>query len=161
LVFVVVRHEISSEDGLALVEEHNIAYRDHGKRSEGAQILQSAPTKIAWTREIFVDSIMLFRYSALTFNPHRIHYDLRYANLEGYPGLVVHAPLVATLLADLARRNLPDAVVTSFSFRATKPLFDIQPFLICGGTERDGKMVHLWAKAAEGWIAMNATMTLA
>jgi 3-methylfumaryl-CoA hydratase len=161
LIFVVVRHEISNDDGLALIEEHDIVYRDHGQGSEAAQKSQSAPTKALWTREILADSIMLFRYSALTFNPHRIHYDLPYANLEGYHGLVVHAPLIATLLADLLRRNLPDAIVTSFSFRAVRPLLDTQPFSLCGGAERSGKTVHLWAKSADGWTAMNVTATLA
>jgi 3-methylfumaryl-CoA hydratase len=161
LVFVLVRHEISNEDGLALVEEHDIVYRDHPRTGESAQPPQSAPIDTSWTREIFTDAVMLFRYSALTFNPHRIHYDLRYCtDVEGYPGLVVHGPLIATLLADVVRRNLPNARVTNFSFRAVRPLFDIHPFSVNGRLENDGKTARLWAKDHDGWLCMDATATL-
>jgi 3-methylfumaryl-CoA hydratase len=105
------------------------------------------------------DDVLLFRYSALTFNGHRIHYDRRYVTgVEGYPGLIVHGPLIATLLMDLLRRNVPDAVVASFSFRAVKPLFDLAPFFVCG--RREGETVQLWAKDADGWLAMEATAVL-
>lgn len=162
LIFVLVRHEISNHDGLALVEEHDIVYREHVRRGEGVRNPQSAPADASWTREVFADAVMLFRYSALTFNPHRIHYDLRYCtDVEGYPGLVVHGPLIATLLADLVRRNLPDARVTAFSFRAVSPLFDTHPFSVNGRLENEGKTVKLWAKDHEGWLCMDATATLA
>jgi 3-methylfumaryl-CoA hydratase len=162
LVFVLVRHEISDGHGLALVEEHNIVYRDNPTPGEQEPTPQSAPTNAAWTRELFTDAVMLFRYSALTFNPHRIHYDLRYCReVEGYPGLVVHGPLIATLLADLLRRSLPAASVTNFSFRAVRPLFDTQPFSICGRLEGDGKEVKLWAVDPGGRLAMDAAATLA
>ena len=162
LIFVLVRHEISNQDGLALVEEHDIVYREHSRPGEGAQILKSAPSNATWTREVLADAVMLFRYSALTFNPHRIHFDLRYCiEVEGYPGLVVHGPLIATLLADLLRRNLPEARVTYFSFRAVRPLFDTHPFSVNGRPESDGKTVKLWAKDHEGWLCMDATATLA
>jgi 3-methylfumaryl-CoA hydratase len=159
LVFVLVRHEISNKEGLALVEEHDIVYRDTPRPGEGVQNPQSAPSDASWTREVFTDAVVLFRYSALTFNPHRIHYDLKYCtDVEGYPGLVVHGPLIATLLADLMRRNALEASVKSFSFRAVRPLFDTAPFVVCG--RREGNTVKLWAKDAEGWLAMEATATL-
>ena len=164
LVFVLVRHEISNQDGLALVEEHDIVYRDHEPRGEKAsnRSPQSAPTDAAWTREVFADAVMLFRYSALIFNAHRIHYDLRYCKeVEGYPGLIVHGPLIATLLADLARRNLPQAHMTGFSFRAVRPLFDTRPFRVSGKPDATGKSVNLWATDPDGWLAMSATATLA
>jgi 3-methylfumaryl-CoA hydratase len=162
LVFVLVRHEISNQEGLAVVEEHDIVYRDHPQPGERAQNPQSAPTGEMWSREVNADAVMLFRFSALTFNPHKIHYDLKYCtDVEGYPGLVVHGPLIATLLADLVRRNLTDAKVTAFSFRAVRPLFDTHPFTVCGRREGDGKTVQLWAKDAEGWLAMEAKATLA
>jgi len=151
LVFVVVRHEISNADGLAIVEEHDIVYREHGP----AAPLQPAPADAAWERTIVADDVLLFRYSALTFNGHRIHYDRRYATeVEGYPGLVVHGPLIATLLMDLLRRSLPEANVAKFSFRAVSPLFDTAPFMVCG--KPDGKTVTLWAKDADGNLAMSA-----
>ena len=162
LVFVLVRHEISNAAGLALVEEHDIVYRDEAKPADAAPKPQAAPSDAAWTREIRPDPVLLFRYSALTFNGHRIHYDRRFCTeTEGYPGLVVHGPLIATLLADLLRRNLKDAQVSSFSFRAVKPLFDGNPFSVCGRIESGGKTVRLWAKDAEGWLAMDATAELA
>lgn len=162
LVFVLVRHEISNEEGLALVEEHDIVYREHPRPGEGAQHIQSAPVDASWNRDVFADAVMLFRYSALTFNPHRIHYDLRYCmEVEGYPGLVVHGPLIATLLADLLRRNMPAARVTSFSFRAVRPLFDTQAFSVNGRMENGEKTVKLWAKDHEGWLCMEAKATLA
>jgi 3-methylfumaryl-CoA hydratase len=162
LVFVLVRHEISNEVGLALVEEHDIVYRDHLRSGEAAQVPQSAPSVASWTREVSADAVMLFRYSALTFNPHRIHYDLRYCtDVEGYPGLVVHGPLIATLLAEVVRRHLPGARVTSFSFRAVRPVFDTHPFSVNGRLENDGKTVKLWAKDHGGWLCMDATAELA
>jgi 3-methylfumaryl-CoA hydratase len=151
LVFVVVRHEISNAAGLAIAEEHDIVYRDHGP---GAPV-RAAPAEAAWERTIQPDDVLLFRYSALTFNAHRIHYDRRYATeVEGYPGLVVHGPLIATLLMDLLRRNQSGANVTRFSFRAVSPLFDTAPFAVCGKPE--GNIVQLWAKDAAGNLAMSA-----
>ncbi len=152
LVFVLVRHEISNAAGLAITEEHDIVYRGHGD----AAAPQPAPEDSAWERTIHADDVLLFRYSALTFNAHRIHYDRRYATeAEHYPGLVVHGPLIATLLMDLLRRTQPQADVARFSFRAVSPLFDTAPFAVCGKPE--GSTIHLWAKNAEGGLAMTAT----
>jgi 3-methylfumaryl-CoA hydratase len=162
LVFVVVRHEISDREGIAVVEEHDIVYRESPKPHDAAPAPQKPPSGAAWTREILPDDVLLFRYSALTFNGHRIHYDRRYATeVEGYPGLVVHGPLIATLLLDLLRRNLGDATITSLSFRAMRPLFDIAPFRVCGKVASDGKTAQLWATDSEGWLAMDATARLA
>jgi 3-methylfumaryl-CoA hydratase len=105
---------------------------------------------------------LLFRYSALTFNGHRIHYDRKYVTeVEGYPGLVVHGPMVATLLLDLLRLQMPNAQVLSYEFRAVRPMFDIHPFFLCGEPLADGKTIHLWAKDHEGWLTMEATAVIA
>lgn len=155
LVFVVVRHEISNADGLAVVEEHDIVYRDQPREKSPAAPPQPTPADAAWERTIQADDVLLFRYSALTFNAHRIHFDRRYATeVEGYPGLVVHGPLIATLLLDLLRRHDPAADVARFSFRAVSPLFDTAPFVVCGKPE--SKTVQLWAKDAAGNLAMTA-----
>jgi 3-methylfumaryl-CoA hydratase len=112
-------------------------------------------------REIAPDDVLLFRYSALTFNGHRIHYDRRYVTqVEGYPGLVVHGPLIATLLLDLLRRQMPEAQVRRFEFRAIAPTFDTAPFQVCGKLLEDGKTVELWAQSLSGVLAMQATATL-
>ena len=174
LVFVTVRHEITSAAGLALTEEHDIVYRDHpvGSKVAGAPVPTptpaQAPTDAAFSRSINPDPVLLFRYSALTFNGHRIHYDRPYATgVEGYPGLIVHGPLIATLLVDLVRRELPAARIRSFEFKAASPLFDTQPFSVCGrqeandgGNERGGS-VALWACNPEGALAMQAHAELA
>jgi len=161
LVFVRVRHEIRGPRGVAVVEEHDIVYRDPPQPG-GRTAPSSKAADAAWLREIRPDDVLLFRYSALTFNSHRIHYDRRYATeVEGYPGLVVHGPLIATLLLDLLRRERPDATVAAFEFRALSPLFDIAPFSLCGRPEADGSSVRLWAANRDGGLAMDATATLA
>ena len=161
LVFVVVRHEIGDADGLAVSEEQDVVYRDFSKPGESVPEPRAAPTDSAWQRAIRPDDVLLFRYSALTFNGHRIHYDRRFATeVEGYPGLVVHGPLIATLLLDLLRHNLPSAEVSRLSFRAVGPLFDTAPFAVCGRIAGDGKGVALWAKDSNGSLAMDATATL-
>jgi 3-methylfumaryl-CoA hydratase len=156
LVFVLVRHEVSNANGVALTEEHDIVYRDHPGPNDPAPSPPAAPTDAIWQRTVRPDDVLLFRYSALTFNGHRIHYDRRYATeVEGYPGLIVHGPLIATLLLDLLRRSQPQADVARFQFRAVSPLFDIAPFTVCGKPE-DGGFVSLWAQNAAGGLAMEA-----
>jgi 3-methylfumaryl-CoA hydratase len=153
LVFVVVRHEIGNAEGIALTEEQDLVYRGIAKPGDAAP--RPAPGGAVWERLIQPDDVLLFRYSALTFNGHRIHYDRRYATeTEGYPGPVVHGPLVATLLLDLLRRHMPEADVARFEFRSVSPLFDISPFKLCGKPESDGKTISLWATDAGGGLAV-------
>jgi 3-methylfumaryl-CoA hydratase len=159
LVFVVVRHELSTDAGLVLTEEHDIVYRD--LLASGAGTPARAPGAATWRRRIVPDDVLLFRYSALTFNSHRIHYDRRYVTeVEGYPGLIVHGPLLATLLADLLRRHGVGETLRKFEFRARRPLFDIAPFDVCGLPDPEGKTAALWAQDVEGALAMQATATL-
>lgn len=162
LVFVVVRHEIFRGGKLALGEEHDVVYRElRGPGAAAGAAATPASERAAWTRRIVPDDVLLFRYSALTFNSHRIHYDRRYVTeVEGYPGLVVHGPLLATLLVDLLRRNRPDVALKRFEFRALAPLFDIAPFDVCGRAE-DGGTLALWAQGSDGAVAMRAAAVLA
>ena len=162
LVFVKVRHELRCNDDAepALVEFHDIVYREAQQPGDAAPPPQAAPDTAAWRRKVVPDDVLLFRYSALTFNGHRIHYDRRYVTeVEGYPGLVVHGPLIATLLLDLLRREQPDADVASFRFKAVRPTFDLHPFHVHGAPQGDGR-VHLWAADHEGWLTMDATAVL-
>ena len=162
LVFVRVRHAIHRERDavLALTEFHDIVYREAARPGEVAPPGQPASPAGAWQRTWTPDDVLLFRYSALTFNGHRIHYDRRYVTqVEGYPGLVVHGPLIATLLLDLLRHERPDADVARYEFRALRPLFDLHPFAVCGEPREDGR-VDLWARDHEGAVAMTATATL-
>jgi len=162
LVFVLVKHELRNSQGLALTEEHDIVYRANPQPGDTAPPPQPAAKNAAWSREIVPDDVLLFRYSALTFNGHRIHYDRKYVTeVEGYPGLIVHGPLIATLLVDLLRRNLPNARLLKFEFRAVRPVFDLWPFKVHGLPSADGKSVALWTEDHEGWLTMQATATLA
>jgi 3-methylfumaryl-CoA hydratase len=159
LVFVKVRHEIRANDEAspAIVEFHDIVFREAPKDVDVSPP-RVAPAQSRWQRRVVPDAVLLFRYSALTFNAHRIHYDRKYVTgVEGYPGLVVHGPLIATLLLDLLREKLPDATVRRYEFRAVRPLFDTNAFDVCGEPARDGRSVRLWAKDHEGSLAMDAT----
>jgi Uncharacterized conserved protein len=162
LVFVVVRHTIRGVGGDAIAEEHDIVYRDEPGGEARPSPPVPAPAEAAWSRQIHPDPVLLFRYSALTFNGHRIHYDRRYVTeTEGYPGLIVHGPLVATLLVDLLRRSLPEAALCTFAFRAVSPLFDTAPFDLRGQPAADGSGARLWAASATGALAMDATAAFA
>ncbi len=161
LVFVKVRHELRCNGAAqpAIVEFHDIVYREAKRPTDVDPPPQAAATGAPWQREIVPDDVLLFRYSALTFNGHRIHYDRKYVTeVEGYPGLIVHGPLIATLLMDLLRRHAPEAEVASFRFKAVRPTFDLHPFRVNG--QREGNTVKLWAQDHEGWLTMDAVATL-
>ena len=161
LVFVKVRHELrcNGEAAPAIVEFHDIVYREAKRPTDTEPPPQAAPTSAAWQRTVVPDDVLLFRYSALTFNGHRIHYDRKYVTeVEGYPGLIVHGPLIATLLMDLLRCHAPEAEVAAFRFKAMRPTFDLHPFKING--QREGNTVKLWAEDHEGWLTMDAAATL-
>jgi len=163
LVFVKVRHEIRRGDDsdIALTEFHDIVYREAPKPDDVAPPPKAAPSRATWEKQWIPDDVLLFRYSALTFNGHRIHYDRRYVTeVEGYPGLIVHGPLIATLLLDLLRHQLPDAEVAHYEFRAVRPVFDINHFFVCGEPQPDGKTFRLWARDHEGWLTMDATAVI-
>ncbi|MEJ5990143.1 MaoC family dehydratase N-terminal domain-containing protein [Ramlibacter sp. PS3R-8] len=161
LVFVLVRHEVRNAGGVAVTEEHDIVYRAPPQPGDAVPPPQAAPGESAWSREIVPDDVLLFRYSALTFNGHRIHYDRQYVTeVEGYPGLVVHGPLIATLLVDLLRREMPQAKLRSFSFKAVRPTFDLHAFRVRGQPSPDGRNVRLWAQDHEGWLTMQADATI-
>jgi len=167
LVFVTVQHRIDADGVACITEEHDIGYREMSSVSlpdtnTGAKQPDRAPTGEAWSQVINADPVLLFRYSALTFNSHRIHYDHPYVTqVEGYPDLVVHGPLIATLLADLVGQHQPERTMTSFSFRAVRPTFSGHPFTVCGTPSADGNSVDLWAKDHNGFLTMRATATLA
>jgi 3-methylfumaryl-CoA hydratase len=161
LVFVKVKHEVmcNGSADAAIVEFHDIVYREAKRPTDVEPPPQAAATGAEWQRTLVPDDVLLFRYSALTFNGHRIHYDRKYVTeVEGYPGLIVHGPLIATLLMDLLRRHLPQAEVAAFRFKAVRPTFDLHPFKVNG--QRDGNEVKLWAQDHEGHLTMDAVATL-
>lgn len=126
LTFVTVRGEIHQDGALAVVEEQDIVYRDGGTRPLPTV---PAPTPIpprSHRLDLSVDERLLFRFSAVTFNAHRIHYDLGWARHEGYDGLVIHGPLQALLMGEVARRNGVSLVGREFAYRLTSPLTGTQ-----------------------------------
>src|SRR5262249_14070243 len=145
LVFVTVNHRIFGPNGLAIDEDHDIVYRALQPPGAALSKVPAAPSDAMWSRTILPDPVLLFRYSALTFNGHRIPYDPPYVtHVEGYPGLVVHGPLIAPLLLDLVRRNAPDIPVKTFDYRAVSPLFVGAQFTVSGSPAADGRSVRLW-----------------
>ncbi|MBI1774494.1 MAG: MaoC family dehydratase N-terminal domain-containing protein [Proteobacteria bacterium] len=156
LVFVTVRHVVTSEGALAVEEEHDIVYRGAPGTAERAKRSEPAPPEAAWQRRVVPDAVMLFRFSSLTFNAHRIHYDHPYVTqVEGYPGLVVHGPLQAILLLDLCRRLAPRPV-RNFAFRALAPVFAGETLTLQGKPAEDGASAALWVAGEDGRQAMTA-----
>jgi len=122
---------------------------------------EPAPTDVPWRRRVTPDPVLLFRFSALTFNSHRIHYDRPWAmEVEGYPGLVVHGPLTTTLLIDFARDQNPGRRIVAYTTQARAPLFDTAPFELRGRPTAPGRC-ELWAVTPEGTVAMSAEVELA
>ena len=162
LVFVNLRHTVlNAADEVAIEEEQNIVYTEAPK-SGAMPPPRPAPEKAAWRRELRPAPVMLFRYSALTFNPHRIHYDQPYCTQEeGYPGLVVHGPLIATLMVDLCRRSRPDAEIKEFSFRALSPLFVDHAMTLGGAPSDEGSSAAVWAANDQGGLASQGEVKFA
>ena len=157
-----MRHQLAGKHGLAIEEEQDLVYREApkpGAESTPAPV-ETAPSG-AWQQTIGPTETLLFRYSALTFNGHRIHYDRRYVeHVEGYPGLVVHGPLIATLLLNLLQQHLPTASVARFNFKAKRPTFDVTTFRVWGIPTEEAGHYRLWstnnyvelAVEADAWI---------
>jgi 3-methylfumaryl-CoA hydratase len=161
LCFVTVEHVISTSRGQAIRERQDIVYRNGADRTKRSRSTDSRPAPPAprWRTTILPDPVLLFRYSALTFNGHRIHYDRTYCiEEEGYPGLVVHGPLQATLLLRLAASAHAGRAPASFGFRAVRPLFDQSMLTLnaAGEPRQPAKTLQLWATDAEGDLTMTA-----
>jgi len=160
LAFVTVEHVIADDAGPCIVEEHDIVYREAGEKGAPLPAGESPPEESAWRQEVVPSPVLLFRYSALTFNGHRIHYDQPYTTQEeGYPGLIVHGPLLATLMIGQLRRHLPQARATRFSFRAKRPVFDTRPFTVCGAPDKQAQRADLWVVDPDGFLAMQGEVS--
>lgn len=154
LIFVTVEHQIHQSGRLCIQEEHNIVYRSAAKQSSIAQP-ESANTDSDFSASWKLDETTLFRYSALTFNSHRIHYDVEYTReVEGYDGLIVHGPLLATLLLDLANQN--GCSFNEFEYRAKSPVTLPNGFTVHGKREQD--QTNLWVANENGALAMQGTL---
>lgn len=155
LGIVRVAHEIIQDDELCLSEEQDIVYRQASNGSSSQASGPACPEGAMYRESIAPTPVMLFRYSALTYNAHRIHYDRDYAmRAEGYGGLVVHGPLTASLLAQFARR-IAQKPLKTFSFKGLSPLIDSEPFTL--EAKASGEGFDLWARQPGGGQAMQAT----
>jgi 3-methylfumaryl-CoA hydratase len=164
LVFATVVQRIFAGDALAIEEERRTVFREEVKAGERNQAprREPAPDDTPWRRRIAPDPVLLFRFSALTFNSHRIHYDRPWATQrEGYPGLVVHGPLTSTLLIDFARDHARGRTFRSYETQARAPLFDNDAFELRGRPAADGRACDLWAVTPDGTVAMSARAELA
>jgi len=166
LVFVDINHQVSGNDGTAVTDLQTVVYRDNPEKtnapSQNNSKAKPLPGNALWSETFTPDTVLLFRYSALTFIGHRIHYDRDYTiNEEGYPALLVHGPLTATILLDLCRRRLPEREITGFHVRATGPLFDNAPFTIHGKMADSQSDAELWAVNPDGELAMSIAVKLA
>ncbi len=159
LVFVTVLHKIYQNDNLCVEEEQTIVYREMPNGPSPIPDGKKPEKEPSWSEIIFPDPVLLFRFSALTYNGHRIHYDKQYAvEKEFYPGLVVHGPLQATVLANSITKHNPKLRLRDLKFRAIRPLFDSKPIQVCGVIE--GNNVDLWTTSHDGFIGMSATATI-
>jgi 3-methylfumaryl-CoA hydratase len=160
LTFVTVAYTFHQDGEVCIEEEQDIVYREPGEPVPAPEPVEpEAAPEGAWVHDLNADSRLLFRFSALTFNAHRIHYDRPYAiSEEGYPGLVVHGPLTAVLLARLVARNT-DRRISAFRFRGKAPLFDLHPFRLVGRPE--GFRVELEVRGPDGRTTQQATAELA
>lgn len=157
LVFVTVEHTVSVNGKTSVREEHDIVYREAAKPGDAPPQGKPAPQTATWQRAVVGDPVMLFRYSALTFNGHRIHYDLDYAkNEEHYPGLIFHGPLQTTLLLDLCRRHA-GRPIRKLDYRALHPVFHGERLTINGEPSADGTSAQVWTANAAGNQAMAGT----
>ena len=156
MVFVTVKTEIKSSRGLAITEEQDIVYREEPDPNAPPPLPQSAPGKAVWKDAVTPDSVMLFRYSALTFNGHRIHYDHPYVTkVEKYPDLVMNGGLTTLLVSELARKFGP-APLRTMASRNVRPLFVNREITLCGEPSADGKSAKLWAQDDTGALALSA-----
>jgi len=154
LVLASVEHVLSRPSGTCLIERQDIVFRQPTRYANAGEGERAVLTP-AWRREVVPDEVLLFCYSALTYNPHRIHYDWHYATqAEGYPGLLVHGPLTCTLLLDLIRRSVPDRGLASFDYRALRPLICGRRMVIAGTLVDGGSAVEVWAEDDKGFLSM-------
>lgn len=159
LVFVNLQHQFIQGGNPCITEQQNLVYREAPIERSDLPPGTAPELDADFSRLITPDPVLLFRYSALTYNGHRIHYDRDYAvNQELYPALVVHGPLLATLLMQLARETFPTSSISNFSFRAVRPTFDSHPFTLCG--KRDANQLSLWSTDHTGSLCMSAKATL-
>jgi len=154
LILANLEHRLSDSAGLAQVERHDLVFRER-KPQTGIAPGERPATEPRWRRALVPNEVLLFRFSALTYNAHRIHYDWPYATqTEGYPALLVHGPLTAILLLDAIEQNSAGRQLVAFDYRALRPLFCGNPLTICAAPTAGEAGIEVWAEDHEGFVAM-------
>jgi 3-methylfumaryl-CoA hydratase len=159
LVLTTVRHIISDAGGPCVEEEQDIVYCEIPKSNESTRQQEILPVDVQWRETFLPDAVTLFRYSALMFNAHRIHFDYPFTTeVEGYRGLLVHGPLTATLLLEAAKRNV-QRELASFRYRGLAPLFNNELITLAGSNTKQEDETELWAADLNGVIAMQGAVS--
>ena len=162
MVTVIERNSISSSRGLAVVEERDMVMLSEQRAEAAPATPPTVPAQAAWKQEIEPNAPLLFRFSAIRFNSHRIHYDRDYVTkVEKLPGLVVQSSLISQLLMEMCRKELPNRQLKSFDFKSARQIYDTGKFSIAGSPSTDGREAQLWAQDQEGRVSMTATAKFA
>jgi 3-methylfumaryl-CoA hydratase len=157
MVFVTVKTDMIGPRGVAITEEQDIVYREEPAKGAPPPEPQPAPGTAVWKKIVTPDPVMLFRYSALTFNGHKIHYDHPYVTqVEGYPERVMNGGLTTLLVFELARAHAKTPL-KFISSRNVRPMFVNRPISVCGEPSADGKTAKLWTQDDQGALSLTAT----
>jgi 3-methylfumaryl-CoA hydratase len=164
MIFVTLRHEITGEGGRAIAtEEQDVVYREAATPSAKPAAPEAPPAEAPaeWREQVATDPVLVFRYSAVTFNGHRIHYDADYARgEEGYPGIVVNGGLTLLLLLEAARRRYAKPLA-GYAARNLKPLIAGSGVTLCAGAKQQDGRIPAWAQDAQGAKVLEATLEFA
>src|SRR5207253_5234208 len=162
MVTIIEKSSISSSRGLAVVEERDMVMLSEARAEAAPKASPAVPAEAKWKRVFEPKSSLLFRFSAIRFNSHRIHYDRDYVTkVEKLPGLVVQSSLISQLMVEMCRKELPTRQLKSFDFKSFRQIYDTGKFTIAGNPSADGKEAQLWALDPEGRVAMTATAKFA
>ena len=161
-VSLTVRHSIGSPRGPAVIEERHFYYLGESDSGAGPEAPPPPDAAPAWRQEVEPGPVLLFRYSAIRFNSHRIHYDRDYATgVEGCPGLIVQGSLVAQLLQEMCRFEMPGVALVRFEYRTLRPIYDTGPITLCGAPDAGAGTAALWVLDSDGALCMSAAATFA
>jgi 3-methylfumaryl-CoA hydratase len=162
MVTVVERNTISSNRGTGVIEERDLVMLSEKRAESMTATPPAVPAQASWQEVIEPNPPLLFRFSAIRFNSHRIHYDRDYVTkIEKLPGLVVQSSLVSQLMIEMCRKQMPASRLTSFDFKSYRQIYDIGKFTLAGTPTGDSREAQLWALDANGNLAMTATAKFA
>ncbi len=162
MVTVIERNTISSNRGTGVIEERDLVMLSEKRAESMTATPPAVPAQASWREVVEPNPPLLFRFSAIRFNSHRIHYDRDYVTkIEKLPGLVVQSSLVSQLMIEMCRKQMPTSRLTSFDFKSYRQIYDIGKFTLAGTPAGDGREAELWALDANGNLAMTATAKFA